>query len=120
MMRRSLAAAAVLAVSLGSAVAAPSQSPQPTDFFGFAALFSGAGNVAGTSPFPRHLGGLRCQIPAGQHRVNTAQRRLYFVTAPGQAMEYGVGVGRDGFQWSGVKTVSAKKEWPPGRRRSRC
>ncbi|TDT99520.1 L,D-transpeptidase-like protein [Azorhizobium sp. AG788] len=112
MMRRSLAAAAVLAVSLGSAVAAPSQSPQPTDFFGFAALFSGAGNVAGTSPFPRHLVAFDAKYQPGSIVVNTAQRRLYFVTAPGQAMEYGVGVGRDGFQWSGVKTVSAKKEWP--------
>lgn len=44
--------------------------------------------------------------------INTAERRLYFMLGNGQAIRYGIGVGRDGFRWSGVHRVSAKKEWP--------
>ncbi len=44
--------------------------------------------------------------------VNTAERRLYFVQEDGNALRYGIGVGRVGFQWKGTHKVSAKKEWP--------
>lgn len=44
--------------------------------------------------------------------VSTAERRLYFVLPDGEAIRYGVGVGRPGFTWSGVKSVTAKREWP--------
>jgi lipoprotein-anchoring transpeptidase ErfK/SrfK len=44
--------------------------------------------------------------------ISTSQRRLYYVLGSGQALEYGVGVGRQGFSWSGTKTVSMKREWP--------
>ena len=44
--------------------------------------------------------------------VNTAERRLYLVLGDGQALRYGIGVGRDGFRWGGVHRISAKKEWP--------
>ncbi len=44
--------------------------------------------------------------------VDTRERRLYLVTANGQAIRYGIGVGRDGFRWGGVHRVTAKKEWP--------
>lgn len=44
--------------------------------------------------------------------ISTQERRLYLVMPNGQALKYGVGVGRPGFTWAGVKTVSAKKEWP--------
>ena len=44
--------------------------------------------------------------------VSTSARRLYFVNGDGTAIEYGVGVGRDGFTWSGTKTVTRKAEWP--------
>ncbi len=44
--------------------------------------------------------------------VSTAERRLYLVLGNGEALRYGVGVGRPGFTWSGTKTITAKKEWP--------
>jgi len=44
--------------------------------------------------------------------VSTRERRLYLVLGNGQALRYGIGVGRDGFTWSGTATVSAKREWP--------
>jgi lipoprotein-anchoring transpeptidase ErfK/SrfK len=48
----------------------------------------------------------------GSIYINTAERRLYFMLGNGQAVRYGIGVGRDGFRWSGVHRVTAKKEWP--------
>ncbi|MGD9924135.1 MAG: L,D-transpeptidase [Pseudorhodoplanes sp.] len=47
--------------------------------------------------------------------VFTKQRKLYFVLGNNRAMQYGVGVGRDGFTWSGIHTVSNKREWPDWR-----
>jgi lipoprotein-anchoring transpeptidase ErfK/SrfK len=44
--------------------------------------------------------------------VNTSERRLYYILGDGQAIRYGVGVGRQGFEWSGVAKVGAKREWP--------
>jgi lipoprotein-anchoring transpeptidase ErfK/SrfK len=47
--------------------------------------------------------------------VSTKDRRLYYVLGGGQAVEYGVGVGRQGFTWSGEKTITRKREWPDWR-----
>jgi lipoprotein-anchoring transpeptidase ErfK/SrfK len=44
--------------------------------------------------------------------VETAERRLYFVLPGGEAMKYGIGVGRDGFRWSGQHKITRKAEWP--------
>jgi lipoprotein-anchoring transpeptidase ErfK/SrfK len=44
--------------------------------------------------------------------ISTRERRLYYIAGNGRAISYGIGVGRDGFAWSGVKTVTAKREWP--------
>ena len=44
--------------------------------------------------------------------INASERRLYFVLPDHQAIEYGVGVGRPGFGWSGVKQIADKREWP--------
>lgn len=44
--------------------------------------------------------------------VETSERRLYFVLPDGKAIRYGVGVGRDGFRWSGQHVITRKAEWP--------
>jgi lipoprotein-anchoring transpeptidase ErfK/SrfK len=44
--------------------------------------------------------------------IDTAERRLYLILGNGEALRYGIGVGRDGFRWSGTHRISAKKEWP--------
>ena len=49
---------------------------------------------------------------AGTIVVDTPNKFLYLVQGDGKAMRYGIGVGRPGFTWSGVHTVSSKKEWP--------
>jgi len=49
---------------------------------------------------------------AGTIVVDTPNKFLFLVQENGKAMRYGIGVGRPGFTWSGVKQISAKKEWP--------
>ncbi|MGF7158881.1 lipoprotein-anchoring transpeptidase ErfK/SrfK [Rhodoligotrophos appendicifer] len=44
--------------------------------------------------------------------IDTKNRFLFLVMPGGQAMRYGVGVGRDGFAWSGEATIESKQEWP--------
>jgi len=44
--------------------------------------------------------------------VHTAERFLYIVQGNGRALRYGIGVGRDGFQWQGLLKITRKQEWP--------
>jgi len=44
--------------------------------------------------------------------IDTGHTALYYVLGQGRAIRYGVGVGREGFTWSGVQTISRKAEWP--------
>jgi lipoprotein-anchoring transpeptidase ErfK/SrfK len=44
--------------------------------------------------------------------IDTRERLLYLVEDGGKAIRYGIGVGRSGFAWSGVKAISMKREWP--------
>lgn len=69
-----------------------------------------------TSELPSHL---RRQIVSYQTReapgtvvIDTPNTYLYYVLGEGRAVRYGIGVGRDGFRWSGVQQVGRKAEWP--------
>ncbi|MEH2488042.1 L,D-transpeptidase [Bradyrhizobium sp. AZCC 2230] len=44
--------------------------------------------------------------------IDTPNTYLYYVLGNGQAIRYGIGVGRDGFTWSGTQSVTKKAEWP--------
>ena len=44
--------------------------------------------------------------------VHTSERFLYVVQPNGRAIRYGIGVGRDGFQWQGLLRITRKQEWP--------
>jgi lipoprotein-anchoring transpeptidase ErfK/SrfK len=44
--------------------------------------------------------------------IDTPDTYLYLVLGHGQAIRYGIGVGRDGFTWSGVQSITKKSEWP--------
>ena len=50
--------------------------------------------------------------PPGTIVVDTPNTYLYYVLGNGQAVRYGVRVGRDGFTWTGVQKITRKKEWP--------
>ena len=79
-------------------------------------LFSGGSNFfqsgGGSSPIPRTTVSYTGSYAPGTIIVDTGERRLYLVLANGQALRYGIGVGRDGFRWSGTHRITAKKEWP--------
>jgi lipoprotein-anchoring transpeptidase ErfK/SrfK len=61
---------------------------------------------------PRQVVPFQTSHAPGTIVVRTSERRLYLVMGKGQAMRYGVGVGREGFTWSGTQTVTRKAEWP--------
>jgi len=66
----------------------------------------------GGSKVPRQEVAYETKLAPGTIIVETSERRLYFVLGDGRAMKYGVGVGRDGFRWSGTHRVTRKAEWP--------
>jgi lipoprotein-anchoring transpeptidase ErfK/SrfK len=47
--------------------------------------------------------------------IDTPKRFLFLVEADGKAIRYGIGVGRPGFTWAGVKQITSKREWPDWR-----
>ncbi|MPZ57935.1 MAG: L,D-transpeptidase family protein [Rhizobiales bacterium] len=68
------------------------------------------------APVPDHLRrqivDYRTNEARGTIIIDTANTYLYYVLGNGKAVRYGIGVGREGFTWSGVKTIGRKAEWP--------
>jgi lipoprotein-anchoring transpeptidase ErfK/SrfK len=62
--------------------------------------------------FQRQMVLYRTTEPPGTIIVHTNERFLYLVQPGGRAMRYGIGVGREGFQWQGLLKISRKQEWP--------
>jgi lipoprotein-anchoring transpeptidase ErfK/SrfK len=62
--------------------------------------------------FQRQLVFYRTTEPPGTIIVHTNERYLYVVQPGGRAIRYGIGVGREGFQWQGLLTITRKQEWP--------
>ena len=60
----------------------------------------------------RQMVSYRSNEPPGTIIVQTSERFLYVVQPNGRAIRYGIGVGRDGFQWQGLLRISRKQEWP--------
>jgi lipoprotein-anchoring transpeptidase ErfK/SrfK len=60
----------------------------------------------------RQVANYATKAAAGTVIVDTAQTYLYYVLGDGKAIRYGIGVGRDGFTWSGAQAVTRKAEWP--------
>jgi lipoprotein-anchoring transpeptidase ErfK/SrfK len=73
---------------------------------------SGPSYGNGVSPIQRTTVNYATNYAPGTIVVNTAERRLYLIEGGGQALQYGIGVGRDGYRWSGVHRITAKREWP--------
>jgi lipoprotein-anchoring transpeptidase ErfK/SrfK len=61
---------------------------------------------------PREVVDYPTKNAGGTIVVSTSQRRLYYVLGGGKAIRYGIAVGMEGYAWSGVSTVSAKRPWP--------
>ncbi|MEZ5766013.1 MAG: L,D-transpeptidase [Xanthobacteraceae bacterium] len=62
--------------------------------------------------FQRQMVLYRTTEPPGTIIVHTSERFLYLVQGNGRAMRYGIGVGREGFQWQGLLKITRKQEWP--------
>ena len=62
--------------------------------------------------FQRAVVSYRTNETPGTIIVHTAERFLYVIQPGGRALRYGIGVGRDGFQWQGLQKISRKTEWP--------
>ena len=103
----------------------PDYQPQPQAFFGSvpAALVDAPASVSASAD-PAAIGRqidpmyARQQVAySGAERpgtiiIDTPEKFLFLVEPGGRALRYGIGVGRPGFTWAGVKTVSRKAEWP--------
>ena len=101
---------AVLLLALTSQAQAQFQSP----FYDSRDVMGGGPNFfsGGASPIPRQTVMYPSSYAPGTIVISTAERRLYLVLGSGEALRYGIGVGRDGFRWGGVHRISAKREWP--------
>jgi len=62
--------------------------------------------------FKRQIVNYPTRETAGTIIIDTPNTYLYYVLGNGQAVRYGIGVGRDGFTWSGTQTITKKAEWP--------
>ncbi len=63
------------------------------------------------SQFQRQIVDYRTHEAAGTIVIDTPNTYLYFVLGNGRALRYGIGVGREGFAWSGTQTITRKAEW---------
>lgn len=95
----------------------------PQSFQVFGGLSGGSAEVAaaqrraGALPedMRRRIVDFETALAPGSILVRTGERKLYFILPEGRAIAYHVGVGREGFTWSGSGTVSRKAEWPDWR-----
>jgi lipoprotein-anchoring transpeptidase ErfK/SrfK len=94
------------AQSLGYATAEPEQLPQ--------AYVTSPNEQESAMParLRRAIVNLDSREAPGTVIIDTGNTVLYYVLGGGRAIRYGVGVGREGFAWSGVQTISRKAEWP--------
>ena len=116
--KRSLALAALAAgiVSSTGAVAQPYASAAPEAYRDavFAPMLRDEPSTdAAVSPrFRRQLVAYATREAPGTIVIDTPDTHLYLVLGGGKALRYGIGVGREGFTWSGVETISRMAEWP--------
>jgi lipoprotein-anchoring transpeptidase ErfK/SrfK len=104
----------LISIAAAALLAGGSQAQAQGGFWDSRDIMGGGPNFFGTgaSPIPRQTVMYPTNYAPGTVVVNTAERRLYLVLGNGEALRYGIGVGRDGFRWGGVHRISAKKEWP--------
>jgi lipoprotein-anchoring transpeptidase ErfK/SrfK len=116
-------AALPAAVLLLAAPEARAESFAPGTFQIFGGMEGGSHDVSAAQrvpgPVPEHLRSrvidFASPLAEGSILVRTFSRRLYFILGGGRAIEYHVGVGREGFTWSGTDVISGKAEWPDWR-----
>lgn len=116
---RSLSAAFVIGFGLAAladaAAAAPPNFPDegyPVSRSRSGGFFERLFGFGGSGPVPRRYVSFDRRYKPGTIVISTQERRLYLVTGEGEALRYGIGVGRAGFTWRGTHRITAKREWP--------
>ena len=111
----SLGAAIAAAAILAATVSVTEASANPFAWPGFPLFgygqWSDDGNTV-RADLRRRVVDLQSNEAPGTIIIDTPNTYLYLVLAGGKAIRYGIGVGREGFTWSGVKTIERKAEWP--------
>ena len=106
--RRSILALAILGGVSSHAAAQPVQEAPDAD--------PGVDHTDRAASVPdeyrRRVVAFRSEYPPGTIVVSTQERFLYLVMPNNLALRYGIGVGRDGFQWGGLHKITRKAEWP--------
>ena len=104
---------------MGSAVAAPLPAYPRNSAALFASMMQDTAPVEEsesaetlTPELQRQMVNYATPAAAGTVIIDTAHTYLYYVLGDGKAIRYGIGVGRDGFTWSGAQTVTRMAEWP--------
>lgn len=87
---------------------------QDVDFL-FQPMRGGTGDPLPAERSTRAQVALQTSEPPGTILIDTRARRLYLVEPGGIAESWQVGIGREGYGWLGVETISAKREWPDWR-----
>jgi lipoprotein-anchoring transpeptidase ErfK/SrfK len=110
-MVRRLAASALALISIATALptAASAQELDLRSVMGFGPFYRSGPSA---NPIPRETVMFDGNYAPGTIVISTRERRLYLVQSDGTALRYGIGVGRDGFRWSGTHRITAKREWP--------
>ena len=115
-MRKFLVIAAVaLAAGAASPAIAGKLKFSPATFQIYGGLQGGAQGEKSYRSTKRQTVSFQTDLGPGSIVVRTAERRLYFVLDGGKAIAYPVGVGREGFTWSGRNRVTRKSTWPEWR-----
>jgi lipoprotein-anchoring transpeptidase ErfK/SrfK len=127
LMQTSRRAAALGAMAIGAVACAGGASAAPLELFPFIMTPPAQSALPSVQALPSEDEGATVQMPARLKRqvvsyatreapgtviIDTPNTYLYYVLGGGQAIRYGIGVGRDGFTWSGTQSVTKKAEWP--------
>jgi lipoprotein-anchoring transpeptidase ErfK/SrfK len=121
-----LAAVAFGALAIGAVAFSTSAAAAPLPLFPFflapqtqapppaqaAPLQDESRSIERPARFKRQVVNYATREAPGTIIIDTPNTYLYYVLEGGQAIRYGIGVGRDGFTWSGTQTITKKAEWP--------
>jgi lipoprotein-anchoring transpeptidase ErfK/SrfK len=112
---RLIRAAAAIATVVAATTIAGAASANPFLLFGAPierAIPNSEDQSEAQANFRRQVVDYRTQEAPGTVIIDTPNTYLYLVLGNGKAVRYGIGVGREGFTWSGTQTISRKAEWP--------
>jgi lipoprotein-anchoring transpeptidase ErfK/SrfK len=102
-----------MSIALSASVVAPAAAarwynPETNKFEDRVAITNGRAG----SPIRKEIVPYQTDYRPGTIVIETSERRLYLVLENGQALKYGIGVGREGFTWAGTNRITRKAEWP--------